>query len=372
MIFTNGGALRTLPLWLPGYAATRVRELAGRQRSPIKRVWLAIADHFEPWWHDPDDRTALERVQRWVTGWPRVASRHLDDAGQRPCYTFFYPEEQYHPAAIDGLARLARAGIADVEVHLHHHADTEGAFVDRVGRFLDRLHTRHALLRRDHSGVRFGFIHGNWALDNALPGGHACGLDNEITLLRRLGCYADFTMPAAPSPAQTRIVNRIYWATDDPDRPKSHDRGTPVRVHGGVDGDLLLIPGPLTLNLRQWRWPRVPKLEVGELAGHCEVTRHRVTLWKRAAPRIGEDLFIKLFAHGAPEKNAGPLLADDGVLDRTLRYVIQDAHRSGTEVFFVSAWHMWVAIDAIRRGVSPVGAVKQARRARVTPVGAAS
>jgi hypothetical protein len=372
MNFTSRAALRTLPLWLPGYAATRVRELAGRHRSPIKRVWVTIADHFEPWWHDPDERTALERVQRWLKGWPRIASRHRDDAGQRPCYTFFYPEEQYHPAAIDALARLAVAGIADVEVHLHHHADTEGAFVDRVGRFLDRLHTRHALLRRDSSGVRFGFIHGNWALDNALPGGHACGLDNEITLLRRLGCYADFTLPAAPSPAQTRIVNRIYWATDDPARPKSHDRGTPIRVRGGVDGDLLLIPGPLTLNLRQWRWPRVPRLEVGELGGHCEVTRHRVTLWKRAAPRIGQDLFIKLFAHGAPEKNAGPLLADDGVLDRTLRYLIQDAHRTKTEVFFVSAWHMWVAIDAIRRGVSPLGAVNQARRSRLTPVGAAS
>ncbi len=166
----------------------------------------------------------------------------------------------------------------------------------------------------------------------------------------RLGCYADFTLPSAPSPAQTRIVNTIYWAKDDPARPKSHDTGVPVTANGAVAGDLLMIPGPLTLNLREWRRPLVPRLEVGELAGNCLPTRHRVTLWKRAAPRIGEDLFIKLFAHGAPEKNAGPLLADDGVLDRTLRYLADDCRRSGAQLFFVSAWHMWAAIDAIRRG----------------------
>src|SRR5262249_4722919 len=273
--------------------------------------------------------TALERVQRWVRRWPLVAGRHLDDAGRPPCYTFFYPEEQYHPAALDGLGRLTARGIADVEVHLHHEADSQTAFLDRLQLFTPRLDARHGLLRRDEHGIRFGFVHGDWALDNSLPGGRACGLDNEITLLRRLGCYADFTLPSAPSPAQTRIVNTIYWAKDDPFRPKSHDTGVPVTPNSGVAGDLLMIPGPLTLNLREWRRPLVPRLEVGELAGNCQPTRHRAELWQRVAPRIGEDLFIKLFAHGAPEKNAVPLLADDGVLDRTLRYLTDDCRRSG-------------------------------------------
>jgi hypothetical protein len=364
--------LRTLHLWLPGYAATRLHGIADWRSPTTTRVWVTIADHFEPWWRRADERTALARVQRWAKCWPRIARRHADDAGQPPCYTFFYPEEQYHPAAIDVLSRLACMHIADVEVHLHHHADNEGAFVDRVGKFIERLHTRHALLRRDDGGIRFGFVHGNWALDNSLPGGRACGLDNEITLLSRLGCYADFTLPSAPSPAQTRIVNTIYWAKDDPARPKSHDTGAPVTAKGAVAGDLLMIPGPLTLNLLEWRRPLVPRVEVGELAGNCQPTRHRVTLWKRAAPRIGEDLFIKLFAHGAPEKNAEPLLADDGILDRTLSYLAEDCRRSGTQLFFVSAWHMWVAIDAIRRGLHPLRCVDETRRQSVTRAGAAS
>jgi hypothetical protein len=365
-------SVRTLHQWLPGCAAARLREIADMRRTRIARVWVTFADHFEPWWRRADDRTALDRVARWARCWPRIARRHADNDGRPPCYTFFYPEEQYHPAALDALSRLAGMDIADVEVHLHHDAHNEGAFVDSVGQFIERLHTRHALLRRDDSGIRFGFIHGNWALDNSLSGGRFCGLNNEITLLGRLGCYADFTLPAAPSPAQTRIVNTIYWAKDDPARPKSHDTGVAVTAHGAVAGDLLIIPGPLTLNFREWWQPLVPRIEVGELAGHCQPSRHRVTLWKRVAPRIGEDLFIKLFAHGAPEKNAEPLLADDGVLDRTMRYLADDCRRSGAQLYFVSAWHMWMAIDAIRRGVHPVHCVDEARRRRVTRIGAAS
>jgi hypothetical protein len=364
--------LRTLPRWLPGYAAARARRLAHPLWPGITRVWVTIADHFEPWWRGADDPTALARVRRWGTAWPRIARRHTDSSGRQPCYTFFYPAEQYHPAALDALSRLAALGVADVEVHLHHDADSESAFVDRLGRFVACLHDRHGLLRRDGRGIRFGFVHGNWALDNSLPGGRFCGLDNEISLLRRLGCYADFTLPAAPSPAQTRLVNTIYWATDDPARAKSHDTGTPVALNDGATGDLLMIPGPLTLNLREWRRPKVPRLEVGELAGNCLVTRHRVRLWTRVAPRLGEDLFIKLFAHGAPEKNAMPLLADNGVLDRTLRYLKDECRRKGARLFFVSAWHMRTAVDAVRQGLDPVPAVDDARRAPLSCVGAAS
>jgi hypothetical protein len=365
-------AVRTMHLWLPGCIAARLREIASGRTQATSRVWVTVADHFEPWWHRPDDRTALDRVQRWASTWPRIARRHADDAGRPPCHTFFYPEEQYHPAALDALSRLTDMKIADVEVHLHHHRDHEQAFVDRMRTFVERLHTRHGLLRRDDGGIRFGFIHGNWALDNSLPGGEGCGLDNEISLLRRLGCYADFTLPSAPSSAQTRIVNTIYWATDDPERPKSHDTGIPVTPGGRAAGDLLIVPGPLTLNLREWRRPLVPRLETGELAGHSHPTRHRVALWRRVAPRIGQDVFIKLFAHGAPEKNAVPLLADDGVLDRTLRYLAEDCRHSGTQLLFVSAWHMWTAIDAVRRGVNPVLAVADARRGLAASPGVAS
>src|SRR5205807_1625408 len=133
-------------------------------------------------------------------------------------------------------AEMARLGVGDVEVHLHHDGEGEDDFVSRISRFTQTLSERHSLLRRVNGQLVFGFIHGNWALDNSLPSGRWCGLNNEITLLKRLGCYADFTLPSAPSPAQTRTVNSIYWATDDPRRPRSHDRGAPVRIRGKEEG----------------------------------------------------------------------------------------------------------------------------------------
>jgi len=335
--------------WLPDYCAGRLRRVV---QSRAARVWITIADHFEPWWRGADAATAHERVRRWTHSWPRIAARHVDSTGHAPVYTFFYPEEQYEPRVLDKLAQLHAERIADVEVHLHHDQDSEAGFVDRVGRFVHRLHDAHGLLRKARGQVQFGFIHGNWALDNSLPGGRFCGLNNEITLLKQLGCYADFTLPSAPSPTQTRMVNRIYWATDDPTRPKSHDTGTPVTAGAPVTGDLMMIPGPLTLNLREWTLPNVPKLECGELAGNCLPSQHRARLWLKVAPRIGDDLFIKLFTHGAPEKNAVPLL-EEGALDRTFEYLRFEAAEAGAEIFFVSAYEMWTAVDAVRCGANP-------------------
>ncbi|HUI78274.1 MAG TPA: hypothetical protein VLY24_10165 [Bryobacteraceae bacterium] len=352
-------ALRTAHLWLPGWCGWRIQT---RGLEPPKRIWLMIADHFEPWWRDPDDQKALERVERWTGLWPAIARRHCDSAGRPPCYTFFYPAEQYHPRVIDDLTKLCREKIGDVEIHLHHDRDTEDQFCNRMGLFIDRLHSGHGLLHKENGRPVFGFIHGNWALDNSLPGGRLCGLNNEIALLRDLGCYADFTLPSAPSPAQVRMVNTIYWATDDVSRPKSHDWGIPLQPGGPVCGDLLMIPGPLTVNLREWNRHPVPKLETGELAGHALPSRHRARLWIKAAPRIGSEVFIKLFTHGAPEKNSVPLL-EGGALDRTLNYVTEEAKRIGAHLLFVSAWQMWKAIDAVRSKSDPLDAVGIGERA---------
>jgi hypothetical protein len=179
-----------------------------------------------------------------------------------------------------------------------------------MSRFREVLHRRHGLLHQHEGSVKFGFIHGNWALDNSRRDGRYCGLNNELTLLRELGCYADFTLPSAPSDTQTRMVNRIYWATDDPLRPKSHDTGEPVVMNGGKRGDILMIPGPLAVRFAQ-DGRLMPRLETGELASQDPPTRQRVRLWFRHAPHLGEHLFIKLFAHGAQERHSRALLETD-------------------------------------------------------------
>ena len=101
----------------------------------------------------------------------------------------------------------------------------------QLQQFTRTLHDRHGLLTRDGSGrLRYGFIHGNWALANSLPDGRWCGVDDELSVLRETGCYADFTLPSAPSPAQTRTVNTIYYASTAGSGRKSLDTGARAAV----------------------------------------------------------------------------------------------------------------------------------------------
>lgn len=333
----------TLPrhghLWLPGYVRDRLHAPRLPERA---RVWVALADHWEPYWLQPSDEVARQRVALWRKHWPEIARRHADSTGRPPQYTFFYPQEEYRPEFLDALAEMTRDGIADVDVHIHHDGEGEQNFVDRMQGFLETLSGRHGLLRQHGGRTVFGFIHGSWALDNSRPDGRACGLNNEITLLRDLGCYADFTMPCGDSPCQARTVNTIYWAVDDPLRPRSHDYGTPVRKGAPGSGDLLMIPGPFGI---RWGDRLMPRLETGDISGHDLPTAYRVRRWLELAPRIGEDIFIKLYSHGTQERNSSVLLEGDG-LDSLFRLLQQVSSERSYDLRYVSTWEMRQAVDA--------------------------
>jgi hypothetical protein len=313
-------------------------------------VWLGIADHYEPYWNNANDTMARERVERWRKNWPEIAARSVKDSvGRSPKYTFFYPQEEYRPELLDLLAEMTRDGIADVEIHIHHDREGRQDFNDRMSAFRDVLHRRHGLLRTYEGKLTFGFIHGNWALDNSLPNGYHCGLNDEISLLRDLGCYADFTMPSGDSPTQSRIVNTIYWCKDDPHAPKSYDWGSAIKAGGEVEGDLLMIPGPLGL---RWRGRWHPRMEQGELASYDQPSAYRAKRWLDLSPRFGNDIFVKLFTHGTQERHS-QLLLEGGGLERVFSYVAEEAQRRNCEFYFVSAWEMFLAIEALRRGVDP-------------------
>ena len=319
-----------------------------RRSSPVRHVWLTIADHFEPFWSRADLSTARCRIQVWRKRWPEIAARLSADHKVPPCYTWFYPVEQYHPELLEALAEMTRDGIGDVEVHIHHEGEGSQAFVNSIGTFCRRLIEEHGLLRTVNGQPRFGFIHGNWALDNSLQDGRWCGLNNEITLLRDLGCYADFTMPSGPSASQARTINQIYWCTDDPGAPKSYDRGTKVHEGSGQLGDLLMIPGPLGL---RWRGRFIPRMETGELAAYDHATPYRVQRWFALAPQIGEHLFLKLYTHGAQDSNREFLLGTG--LQELFNIVDEEAERQNARVHYVSAWQMYRAIEAISLGRDP-------------------
>ena len=116
-----------------------------------------------------------------------------------------------------------------------------------------------------------------------------------------------------------------------------------------------MIPGPLGL---RWRDRLLPRHETGELAGYELATPYRVRRWVALSPRIGADSFIKLYTHGAQERNSSALLG--GGLKAAFDLLVAEATRRGCAIYFVSAWQMYLAIDAIRQRLDPVAAIQAA------------
>jgi hypothetical protein len=333
---------RHAEIWLLPYMKSRMRNLA-RSTKP-KRAWVAVTDHYEPLGKVASIGVAFDRVGQWRDRWPRIAEdAPRDAAGQRPQYSFFYPQEEYHRELLDNIAEIVALGVADVEVHLHHDYEQRDTFIQKVTDYCRRLTDDHGLLRQQDGRTVFGFIHGNWALDNSRPDGRCCGLNGEIALLRDLGCYADFTMPSLPSATQGRVVNQVYWCTNKADgSPRSFDRGVEASVGGGRCGDLLMFTGPLGIHFND---KLKPHLETGEIAGYNMPTASRVRQWFDLAPTIGDDLFLKLYTHGAPERNLEPLLNEG--LGNLFCWLAEEADRRGIEVHWATAWQMYQTAEAL-------------------------
>src|SRR6185295_16686935 len=173
-----------------------------RLRRPAQRhLLIALCDHFEPF-HHAGKPTALSRVEHWHAELARMTASFRDSSGTPPRHTFFYPIEQWDPDVCSALAVMCHNTGAETEIHLHHKDDTAENLRATLHEGKERL-ARLGLLSRDAEGrLRYGFIHGNWALDHSHPQGKACGVPEELRILRETGCYADFTLPSAPSACQ--------------------------------------------------------------------------------------------------------------------------------------------------------------------------
>lgn len=296
---------KNLHIWLPSYVIRCLQKPFRRPRRPV-HILFCFVDHYEPMWGGADRMAEEARVAAWVERYPVVTRGHRDHDGIPPRHTFFYPEEEYRPEHLEALAGLCQQGLGEVEIHLHHDNDTGPALRKSLETFKTRL-IQHGHLAKDRTtgDRRYGFIHGNWALDNSHPEGRWCGVNDEITILKETGCYGDFTLPSSPGEAQTKKINSIYYAVDDPARPNSHNTGLDVRVGGRASGDLMIIQGPLMLNWRR------RKIENGEIEHHNPPTPERVQLWVEEAVHVRgrpEWVVVKVHTHGTVEANMDILL----------------------------------------------------------------
>src|SRR6202042_3079894 len=116
----------------------------------------------------------------WGRDYPKMLGEFRDSDGRPPRHTFFYPMEQYVESDLEILAELCKAGYGEVEIHLHHQNDNAENLRTNLLEYKTMLASKHGLLARDQSGeIAYGFIHGDWALDNSLPDGSCCGVNNE-------------------------------------------------------------------------------------------------------------------------------------------------------------------------------------------------
>jgi hypothetical protein len=343
---------KNMGIWLWPYLRDR-RHRRGSRAQPT-HVLFCFVDHYEPQWQRVPYAQECARVQRWQQDLPRLCATHRDADGHAPVHTFFYPAEEYRPEHIDRLTDLCRQGLGEIEIHLHHDNDTEAGLRRALRGFTRVLVERHDCLPIDpHSGQpRWCFIHGNWALDNARPDGRFCGINNELIVLREEGCYADFTLPCAPDPSQTRTINSIYYATDDPLRPKSHDSGTAVRVGGRADGDLMIIQGPLGLNWHRRKFGLLPRIESGDVRAALEPTPTRVDDWVRTGIHVvgrPEWVFVKVHTHGTQERDTDMLLG--APMHRMLEH-LETVYNDGLShvLHYVSARETYNIVKAAEAG----------------------
>lgn len=337
--------------WLPSWLAREAqRNLDGTARITPAHIYLCVCDHYEPYWNRADHKTARGRIQQWLDHYPKIAEQYRDSNGNILKWSFFYPEEEYRADDLHELAGLCHAGFGEVEIHLHHDNDTSENLRHTLIDYKKRLHETHGLLSRSAAGeIVYGFIHGNWALCNSRPDGRWCGVNDEINILLETGCYADFTLPSAPSATQTRTVNSIYYATDKPGRSKSHDSG--IAAEAGKKGEgLLMVQGPLCLNWNNRKFGLFPRIENGGLFGNNPPTPARVKSWidtgisVKGAPG---HVFVKIYTHGAND-DVMKMLFDNGGLSRLFESFEQ--YRETATLHYVSAREMVEKIVEIQGG----------------------
>ena len=287
-----------------------------REHERPRHVFLAICDHFEPL-HHTDQAGARERLLRWRSDYIAMAGQFRDSDGRGPRHSFFYPIEQYDPDHVGLVVDICRATGSEIEVQLHHDGDTEASLTEQLVKGIADLAGHGCLSVDDQGSLRFGFVHGNWALCNSRPDGRWCGVPTEIALLRKLGCYADFTFPSAPSPTQPRAVNQIGYASECGScaalgmLDRAREGGTSA-LRRDLNR-LLLVQGPLALNWQRRKWGLFPRLENADLTQVNPPTAERLGLWMRQHIHVegrADWLFVKLHTHGATPPNAAMLLGE--------------------------------------------------------------
>ena len=335
--------------WLPSYAWQRLTRSVPRGEV---HLIVALADHFEPAIVPDNGRARApfpeqeRRVEYWCSQYPQAAERWRDREGRPLAHTYFYPAEQYDRALVERVAEHCHKGWGEIEIHLHHgldEPDTAENTRRQLVEFRDALVVNHGSLcfMDDSSEPRYAFVHGNFTLANA-AGGYACGVDNEMQILAETGCYADFTLPAAPfHPAQIGKVNSLYECSLPLSAQAPHREGRDLAAGRAPQIFPLNVQGPLMFDFDRHARNGLGRFENAALTGANPPGLRRLGLWKKAAISVQHRpdwLFIKLHTHSMDPTQQDAVMGPP--MQRFLADFVEGARERNEVIHFVTAREM--------------------------------
>ncbi len=286
-------------LWLSGYLTSRFHysKIIFPEDKDI-HVIVLIVDHFEP--SRREGALGVRKVRDWCEKYEEIAILHTDSDGRFSQHTWFYRYDYPNYECIRILSEYAYKGFGEIEFHLHHGYDTPETFSKKINQGVTWFSKVGAMISaEDKPQMRFGYIAGNWALDNGRRNAVYSGVNSELSILGEAGCYADFTFPAIGYNSQPRKVNSIYYAKDTP-LPKSYNTGIDVKVGRLPSGDLMIFQGPVYID-----WNR-KYTESAAFESFALYRSERIDNWIRAGIHVVERpewIFIKLHTHGMQSRD---------------------------------------------------------------------
>lgn len=310
--FRNKGLIS----WLPQYMLNEFfnsKKSKKNDNEPI-HIIFSVADHFEPFHGGVDLKNAEARVKAWVEEYPKIADRHKDSDGRKPQHTWFYPPHN-DLRFLKDLTDLCNKGYGEIEMHLHHNRmdpfpDNSQTLRKKILKCIED-YARYGIFCLPDGTKKFAFVHGDWSLDNS-RGKEICGVNDEITILKECGCFADFTFPSLGD-AQPSMINKMFYCKDITDKPKSYNKGKEVKVDGKTWGDLLIVSGIIGLRWKSRIHAIKPSIEASNLDYSDKPFDARIDYLIENAVTIQgrpEWKFIKLHTHGAKEQSWDSLFGD--------------------------------------------------------------
>lgn len=313
--------LKTKPWFLEYFRYKLFHPKLKTQSGEPTHVMFLFVDHFEPKEDTRDLARQQARMQAWFEQYPQMARRHRDADGCHPKHGWFYLVEEWETEQADRdflrmLAAMSYEGFGEVDLHVHHgpgwHIFPEIDTAEKLRAQIERLKKLYretgALITAEQQPRHvYGFIHGKWALDNSEQGGLYCGVNHELELLRRTGCYAEFTMPSGHGSTQSRKINSIYYAPTTKQANKNHDSGEEVRANGRAphEQSLMIVQGMIEVYLNNLR-NGTSVVEKSNLDHNDVPSSQRIAQWVHCNVHVAGRpnwVFVKVHTHGCREEN---------------------------------------------------------------------